>query len=189
MTFQTKIGLSATEAVQINKQVMLGSAADVTFIDEIEHPAHDFESVENHHFGVLRAFMVAMMFDGVVNGEVLNLRVQMQNEVGESTARKHILEVTSMKLLSEQKSPNDGRGIVYSFADGVQAKFAEYSKLELEILEVIKTQIANPTDPRAGSDLIAEDLYFNVIDPKARSMANEALAKKREAKNKNKEVK
>jgi hypothetical protein len=130
-----------------------------------------------------------MIFDGKVSGENLNIRVQIQNEVKESTARKHILEAASMKLITESKALNDGRESVYRFAPGVQAKLATYSALELKITEVVNAQLANPTDPAAGSDLVADAFYFNVIAPEVRNAASNVIEEKRAEKKRKKEDK
>lgn len=189
MTIQTVVGLSTIEGVQINKPVMLGHAARSAFAEEINRPTHDFETVEDRHFGVLRALLVAMMFDGKVSGETLNMRVQIQNDVKESTARKHISEAESMKLITEGKALNDGRESVYRFSPGVQEKLAKYSALELKIIEVVNAQLANPTDPTAGDDLVVSDIYFNVIAPQNRRLANKAITEKRDEKTRKKEQK
>jgi len=186
MTIRTIVGLSTVEAVQINKPVMLGLAARHVFADEINSPTHNFETLEERHIGVLRALLISMMFDGKVSGENLNNRVQIQNEVQESTARKHIFEAGSLKLIRDDPAINDNRESAYNFAHGVQAKLAKYSSLELKIMEVVNMQIENPTDHTAGKTLVGEDIYFNVIAPEVRRMANEAIEKKRAEKSRKK---
>jgi len=178
MTFHNTTGLSLTVALQINEPVMLDHALDGIFEGEISLDYHNFTCVESRHQGVIRALICSSLFDDRVKAETLNIRVQIENGVGESTARKHIGEAMSMKLITESKALNNNQENCYKMAPGVQGKLNELGLLKMKISEVIKEQLANPLDHKAGSELVPDWVYFNAIDPDVRIAARKEMARR-----------
>ncbi len=177
MSYESRIGLSKSDALQINKRVMLDQATALIFTEEVERPTHDFKCIEDRHFGVLRALRISTLADPKQSGETLNKRVQLQNGVKESTARKHIIETSSLGLIKETKDPFDNRTSLFHIEDKILQKLDRLAEIEMEVTDVVRAQINDPVNPVAGSEMLSEDIYFNVMHIEAIEAARKALKK------------
>lgn len=179
MSFQKKIGLSKFDAVEINKPVMVGQAVRIVFAEELDRPTHNFEAIEVQHFGVLRALRISILADARQDGKTLNKRVQIELGVGESTARKYIVETLSLGLIKEIQDPNDNRFSLYRIETAVLQKLDRLAEIKLEVSDVVRAQIADPLNPQAGAEYLSEDIYFNVMDFASVEAAAETVREKK----------
>lgn len=164
--------------MQINKPVMMGQAVRIVFAEELDRPTHDFETIENHHFGVVRALRISTIADARQDSSTLNKRVQIELGVGESTARKYIIEAMSLGLIKEIQDPKDNRISLYRIETTVLQKLDRLAEIELEVSDVVRAQIADPMNPLAGAEYLSEDIHFNVMAFASIEAAAETIRKK-----------
>jgi len=95
------------------------------------------------------------------SAEKLNGMLQVANECSRPTARKHIRLAVDRGLISEE---TDGVNVFY-FLTPVQIEKAAGLLNLLDIVpDVVRLQVMNPYDKRAGSDRVPAEVYYNVID-------------------------
>ena len=160
-----QIGLTAFEAVEINSQVMIGRATREVFKEEINRPNHSFATVENRHMGVVRAVYLTMRLDKESNLTAADKRIQIENDVAASVARKHRQEALDLGLVAVGRKKDQRQVKLISLAPGIREKMERLARIKLDIAQVTAAQMDAPHNGTAGEVLIAPNLYFNILDP------------------------
>jgi hypothetical protein len=105
-------------------------------------------------------FAVIAKYQRPATAGKLNELVCEANDCCVPTARKHVKRAVDLQLISEE---SNGRETYYFLSDDQFQKARELINLLKIIPKVICEQEKNPVDPIAGKDLIARQVYYNII--------------------------
>jgi hypothetical protein len=90
----------------------------------------------------------------------LGVRIETANDCSEPKARDFIKWAEDHDLISSEK---DGTKVFYFYSKEQLAKLYELANYLAVIPAVVNKQRANPTDPAAGSELLPQEVYYNVV--------------------------
>lgn len=167
--------LTVADAVEINQQVMISMARTHVFAEELMRKQHDFSVIEDRHIGVMRAVLVSTLVDKRTSATELIGRIQLQNGVKENVARDQLYETESLGLVHSVVKDDDRRRNWWNLRPGIAQKLDDFGLICLTIADVVRAQIAEPMNSKAGSDLIEDRFYFNILDPEQKEAARNAL--------------
>lgn len=82
--------------------------------------------------------------------------------MGASVARTSMHDVEE-RGYAGSKSGDLGNEFLWDLKPGAREKWIEVQQLCLRIADVVRAQLADPTNPTAGSQMLPTEVYYNVI--------------------------
>jgi hypothetical protein len=81
---------------------------------------------------------------------------------GTAVARERMHEV-EYRGYAGSKQGDLGNELLWNFKPGWRENWLEVQRLRLQIAEVVRRQLADPTNPAAGAELVPGQVYYNAI--------------------------
>jgi|GEM_PF-4889209 len=160
--------ISIIDITQTNAVVM----QDLAYRHVFGHP------VENNDRGVMRALISEKFHNNEVTAKNLTAAVALTLDVSEPIARNRIARACDLSYVEYKIDESNETRKLFSFPPAVRVKLKEVGALLMQVSEVIKAQLTNPTEDRAGAELVPEAVYFNVALPECKEMYRKRIKEK-----------